>query len=428
MTGESILKRRHQVMGEHAPLFYNEPLHIVRGNGVWVEDVDGKRYLDVYNNVPHVGHCHPRIVEALCNQARILNIHTRYLHENILDYSERLTATFDPPLTRAMLCCTGTEANETALRIARVNTGGTGILVSDVNYHGNSMSLAEATTAFPTFEARTRGAHIGIINIPDFRGEPGSSQEREMADLHVAQVEETLQQMESDGIRPAALLLETLFSSEGLRQLPAGYIARVVEAVRARGGLFIADEVQAGFGRLGDHMWGYQALGVVPDIVTMGKPMGNGHPLAGLVGRADLLDHFAAESMYFNTFGGNPVSCAVGLAVLDVMRDENLMENARIVGEYIQDGLKTIKTKHAIVGSVRGRGLYFGLELLQDSSPDRPATAAANKVINLMRQSGVLISKIGKHSNVLKMRPPMPFERKHADILIAALDAALARV
>lgn len=428
MTTETLLERRLRIMGEHAPLFYKEPLHIVRGSGVWLEDSSGRRYLDVYNNVPHVGHCHPRVVEALCKQASILNIHTRYLHENILDYSERLIATFDPPLRRALLCCTGTEANEAALRIARVNTGGTGILVSDVNYHGNSASLSEATTAFPTFEARSRGPHVRVIEIPDFRGQPGSSEEREMADRYVAQVEDSLDQMERDGIPPAALLVDTLFSSEGLRRLPRGYFAKVVEAVRARGGLFIADEVQAGFGRLGDHMWGYQALGVVPDMVTMGKPMGNGHPLAGLVGRADLLDRFAAESMYFNTFGGNPVSCAVGLAVLDVMRDENLMENAREVGRYVQEGLNGIAARHSIVGSVRGRGLYFGLELLHEGAVDRPASAEADKVINLMRESGVLISKIGKHSNVLKMRPPMPFAREHADILLSALDKAIARV
>jgi len=428
VTTETLLERRLRVMGDHAPLFYKEPLHIVRGSGVWLEDSSGRRYLDVYNNVPHVGHCHPRVVEALCRQAAILNIHTRYLHENILEYSERLVATFDPPLSRALLCCTGTEANEAALRIARVNTGGTGILVSDVNYHGNSASLSEATTAFPTFEARARGPHVRVIEIPDFRGEPGSAAEREMADRHVAEVERTLSDMERDGIRPAALLVDTLFSSEGLRRLPEGYFPRVVEAVRARGGLFIADEVQAGFGRLGDHMWGYQALGVVPDIVTMGKAMGNGHPLAGLVGRADLLDRFAAESMYFNTFGGNPVSCAVGLAVLDVMRDEKLMENARDVGRYVQQGLKDIAARHPIVGSVRGRGLYFGLELLHDGDVNRPASMEADKVINLMRDAGVLISKIGKHSNVLKMRPPMPFGKEHADILLAALDRALAQV
>ncbi len=428
MTKETLLERRLRVMGEYAPLFYTNPLHIVRGSGVWVEDADGRRYLDVYNNVPHVGHCHPRVVDALCEQARTLNIHTRYLHENILDYEERLLATFDPSLNRALLCCTGTEANEAALRIARVNTGGTGILVSDVNYHGNSTSLAEVTTAFPTIEARNRGPHVGIIEIPDFRGEPGSPEEQEMADRTVAEVEQTIRDMGSNGIRPAALLVDTIFSSEGLRNLPAGYFPRVVEAVRRAGGLFIADEVQAGFGRTGDHMWGYQALGVVPDIATMGKPMGNGHPLAGLVGRAELIDHFAAESIYFNTFGGNPVSCAVGMAVLDVMKDEKLMENARVVGKYIQKGLHDLAARHSTVASVRGRGLYFGLELLHDGAPDRPATAEAKAVINMMRDDGVLISKIGRHDNILKMRPPMPFSKENADVLLAALDRALEKV
>ncbi|MDA5193029.1 aspartate aminotransferase family protein [Govanella unica] len=420
MTQETLLDRRTRLLGKHFPLFYDRPLHLLRGEGVWLYDADGRRYLDVYNNVPHVGHCHPRVVDALCTQARMLNIHTRYLHENIVNYAERLTATFDDDLKMALFCCSGTEANELALRIASKHTGGTGIIVSDHSYHGNSATLAALTTAFPTSEVK--GPYIRTIRVPD------PYRDGQTGDATAAEVATVIREMEAQGIKLAALLVDTLFSTEGLPNVPEGWLKSAVDHVHAAGGLFIADEVQPGFGRMGSHMWGYQAHGVTPDLVTMGKPMGNGHPLAGVVARGNLVNEFAAESMYFNTFGGNPVSAAVGLAVLDVIRDENLMENARAVGDYIQAGLHKLAANYDIIGDVRGRGLFFGLELVRDRTTREPAPRETSRIVNQMRENGVLISKIGRHENVLKMRPPMLFNREHADLLLSTLDRVIGSI
>ncbi len=422
MTDNTLLARRTRLLGKHFPLFYEKPLHLVKGEGVWVFDADGRRYLDVYNNVPHVGHCHPHVVDALCKQAHILNIHTRYLHENIVAFAERLTATFDDDLNMALFCCTGTEANELALRISRFHSGGMGFIVSDHSYHGNSATLAELTTAFPTFEKK--GPHIRSVRIPDLYRDPTPRS----AEDYASDVAAAIRDLEANGIRLAAFLVDTIFSTEGLPRVPAGYLKAAVDHVHNAGGLFIADEVQPGFGRMGDHMWGYQAHGVLPDLVTMGKPMGNGHPLAGVVARDGLIDPFAASSMYFNTFGGNPVSSAVGLAVLEVIEREELQKNAKTVGTYIQAELHKLAERHDIIGDVRGGGLFFGIELVSDRKTKEPATAETSRIINLMRENGILISKIGRDENVLKMRPPMVFTKDNADQLLSTLDTVLKQV
>lgn len=422
LNQKDLLQRRHSVLGRHSPVFYDEPLHLVRGEGVWVEDVDGRRYLDVYNNVPHVGHCHPRVVDALCRQAARINIHTRYLHENVVDYAERLTATLHPDLSVAMLTCTGTEANELALRIARFITGGEGIIVSNFSYHGNSASLAAATTALPAPEAL--GPHVRAVPIPDLRHVEGDP--KDVARDYADRVGEAARSLQAAGYKPAAILFDTIFSTEGLPLLPKDYLEQAVAHVRAAGGLFIADEVQPGLGRLGDHMWGYQAFDIVPDFITMGKSLGNGHPLAALVTRPDYVDAFAAKALYFNTFAGNPVSSAAGTAVLEVIEDEDLMGNARRVGAYLQQRLELLAQRHDLVGSVRGRGLFFGLEFLTASKA--PAVAESKRLINLMRDRDVLISKVGSHDNILKMRPPLQFSIENADLLLSTLDDALAKI
>jgi len=410
-----LLDRRRRVLGSASPLFYDRPLHLVRGEGVWLEDADGRRYLDVYNNVPHVGHCHPRVVAAMVGQAATLNIHTRYLHENVVAYAERLTATFDPPLDVAALCCTGTEANELAIRIARHATGHQGLIVSDFSYHGHSATLAGVTTGLPAPEAMADYARA--IRIPDARlGDDGAAS--------LAALDEAIASLAAGGHGVAALLVDTLFSTEGLVEPPEGWLAEATRRVRAAGGLLIADEVQPGFGRTGDHMWGYQAHGLVPDFVTMGKPMGNGHPLAGVVTTAALLEAFGRDALYFNTFGGTPVSSAIGLAVLDVIAEERLIENAREIGAYVQAGLAQLVDRHSFASRARGRGLFFGLDLV-DPGDGTPAPAEARRVINRMREEGVLISRIGPNDNILKMRPPMPFGRDHADILLDTLDRVL---
>ncbi|MCZ4339971.1 aminotransferase class III-fold pyridoxal phosphate-dependent enzyme [Sphingomonadaceae bacterium G21617-S1] len=420
---QALLERRYRVLGRNAPLFYERPVHLVRGKGVWVTDADGRDYLDVYNNVPHVGHCHPRVVDAIAKQAATLNLHTRYLHETVVEYAERLTATFDDSLSSVVFTCSGTEANELALRMARYRTGGQGIIVSDFSYHGNSETLGALTTCFPTPEPFPGFARK--VTIPDpYRDRQGRSDE-ELAHHFAAQVDQAVKSLQADGIRVAALLIDTLFANEGLPQPVPGYVTKAVEIVRAAGGLFICDEVQAGFGRTGDAMWGHQLSGVVPDIVTLGKPMGNGHPIAGVVAPIDLVDSFGLAATYFNTFGGNPVSAAAGMAVLDVLVDEGLLQNARDVGRYIRDGLDRLADRHAIIGNVRGRGLFFGLELVGDDEARSPATAETKRVINLMRERGVLISRIGRYDNILKMRPAMVFAREHADQLLATLDDVL---
>ncbi|GGB84458.1 aspartate aminotransferase family protein [Marinobacterium zhoushanense] len=420
---QDLLSRRYRVMGHHTPLFYEKPLQLVRGEGVWLWDSEGKRYLDVYNNVPHVGHCNPRVVEALSRQASTLNIHTRYLHNNIVDYLERLTATFDDSLQMAMLTCTGSEANELALRMARYCTGGQGIIVTDFAYHGNTEAVAEIGTGFMP-EAKTT-KRVKAFPIPDsYRGIDGLTGEA-LAQAYADRVQQAIDAFHAEGIKVAGILVCPDFANEGLLNVPAGFLEQAVAKVRKAGGVYIADEVQVGFGRSGKHFWAHQWYDVTPDIVTMGKPMGNGHPLAGVVARPEMIEAFSKEAMYFNTFGGNPVSCAVGMAVLDVLQEDNLMQNAVTTGAYVTDGLNKLQQKHELIGEVRDLGMFFGVELVQSRTSKAPAKAEARRIINRMRDKGVLISTIGVHNSILKLRPPMPFQPEHGDILLEMLDEVL---
>jgi 4-aminobutyrate aminotransferase-like enzyme len=420
---DSLLERRYRVLGRNSPLFYDKPLHLVRGEGVWLYDADGKRYLDAYNNVPHVGHCHPRVVAALSRQAATLNTHTRYLDETVIAYAERLTALFDPKLSMAMFCCTGSEANELALRIARDCSGGMGIIATAWAYHGNTAAVMQVSSLFTP--ADKRGPYVRTVPVMDPYRERGGRSDEQLASDYANEVKRAIDAFAADGIRFAGLLFCTAFSSEGLPTVPAGFMAKALAHVHAAGGLFIADEVQAGFGRFGSHMWGHQRLGVIPDIVTLGKPMGNGHPLAGVIARPDLVNAFAGRNMYFNTFGGNPVSAAVGTAVLDVLQDEQLLQNAVAVGNYTLQRLSGLANRHALIGDVRGAGLFFAVELVGDAQAKAPATAQTKRLVNLMRERGVLISRIGLHDNILKIRPPMPFSTQHADLLVDTLDQVL---
>jgi 4-aminobutyrate aminotransferase-like enzyme len=422
----SLLQRRYRVLGRNAPLFYDQPLHLVRGEGVWLYDADGRRYLDAYNNVPHVGHCHPRVVAALSRQAATLNTHTRYLDENVLAYAERLTSKFDPSMSMAMFCCTGSEANELALRIARECSGGMGIISTAWAYHGNTAAVMQISSLFTP--ADKRGPYVRTVPVMDPYRERAGRSDEELATAYADEVKRAIDSFAAAGVRLAGLLYCTAFSSEGLPTVPAGYMAKALAHVHAAGGYFIADEVQGGFGRLGSHMWGHQRLGVVPDIVTMGKPMGNGHPLAGVVARRDLIETFTDRNMYFNTFGGNPVSAAVGMAVLDVLEEERLLENATTVGAYTRARLAKLADRHALIGDVRGAGLFFAVELVRDRVAKTPATAETKRLVNRMRELGVLISRIGLHDNILKIRPPMPFAKQHADLLVDTLDSVLAEL
>lgn len=420
----SLLERRRAALGEHAPLFYDRPLEIVRGEGCRVWDADGRRYLDAYNNVPHVGHCHPRVTEALCRQAGLLNIHTRYLHEGIVRYAERLTGTFPAPLDRAMFCCTGSEANELALRIARTVSGRHGVVVSNFSYHGNTGGLALLTTGLPTPEPLAPFARA--VPIPDPFRWPSSMGEDQMVAAHLAAIDQAIAELDAAGYGVAAVLFDSIFSTEGLLDVPPSYVHGVVKRVREAGGFYIADEVQPGFGRMGDAMWGFEAAGVVPDFITLGKPMGNGHPMAGVVTRAELADRFTRDALYFNTFAGNPVSAAVGEAVLDVIADERLLERTAATGRYLQERLATLAGADDRIGDVRGRGLFAALELVDERG--KPDAAGTRAVVNAMREAGVLISRIGPDDNVLKIRPPLAFGESEADELVETLGQVLMKV
>jgi 4-aminobutyrate aminotransferase-like enzyme len=420
---QQLVERRERLLGPGNPLFYDDPVHLVKGDGVWLYGAGGERYLDCYNNVPCVGHCHPRVVKALCDQASQLNTHTRYLHENILDYAERLLAKFDESLDRIAMACTGSEANDLALRVARVNSGRDGFICTNATYHGNTTAVAQLSSIFEPVGGY--GEHIRMVPWPDsYRALNGLSGEA-LADAYADEVRKAIESLHESGIGFAGMIACTIFANEGLPDIPPGYMERAIGHVRDAGGLYIADEVQAGFGRTGK-WWGYEQTGVVPDIVTLGKPMGAGHPVSAVIARGDLLDNYRAREMYFNTFGGNPVSCAVAHAVIDVIDDEGLVANAADVGDYVLRGFAELQSRHDMIGDVRGSGLFFGIDLVSDRDTKAPAADKARTIVNGMRHKGVLMSKIGEHDNVLKLRPPLCFSKKDADLLIETLDEVMA--
>ncbi len=418
----TMIERRRKLLGSAYQLFYHEPVHLVRGEGVWLYDAAGRKYLDMYNNVPHVGHCHPHVVEALTKQIAALNTHTRYLHENILEYADRLTGKLADGLDTAMFACTGSEANELALRIARHVTDGTGIIVTSFAYHGNTKAIYEISTS--DIAASKLPEYVVTVPFPDtYRGEFHG---QGAGEKYAGYVQQAVDELKRRGIKPAAFVIDTIISSGGVVQPPRGYLKAAAEIIRDAGGLFVADEVQPGFGRTGKHFWGYEADGLIPDIVTMGKPMGNGHPLAATVSRREIVEKFASKGRYFNTFGGNPVSCAAGLAVLDVLEQEGLQENARLVGEYITAGLHALAEKHAAIGDIRGTGLFIAVELVKDRVSREPATAFADDVVNGLRDRGVLTGSIGPDANILKLRPPMVFSKENANYMLDILGETLA--
>ena len=424
MSADVLLKRRFEVLGPRSPLFYDDPLQVVRGEGVWLYDAAGRRYLDAYNNVPHVGHCHPRVVDAICRQARTLNTHTRYLDETVVAYADRLLGLFAAPLNRVFFTCTGSEANELALRIARECTGHQGVITTAHAYHGNTAAVAAISSAFTRPEKR--GQLTRTIPVIDPYRERGSRTDEELTAAYLEEARRAIDDLEARGVRLAAILLCSAFSSEGLPAVPADYLSGMAELAHAAGGLFIADEVQAGFGRFGTDMWGYASQQTQPDIVTLGKPMGNGHPLSAVVTTAQLMDKFTNATLYFNTFAGNQVSCAAGMAVLDILRDEGLLDNARVVGSHLVDRLRLLQHSCPNIGDVRGNGLFIGVDIVADAGSSRaPAPAVARQIVNGMRAQGVLVSRTGPADNVLKIRPPMPFSTANADQLVQTLGDVL---
>ncbi len=396
-TTRDLVERRTRALGSAYRLFYDEPLQLVRGSGTKVYDVNGVEYLDAYNNVPSVGHAHPRVTAAMTTQAALLTTHTRYLSEGIVSYAEDVLSTLPASIDNMMFTCTGSEANDLALRIAKLVTGGTGVIVTANAYHGVTTEIAAISPSLGGTESLAEWA----------RAVPWPGADMDLGEAVEAAVSELL----GVGIRPAALIVDTIFASDGVHPDVPG-LTRAAEAIRAAGGLVIADEVQPGFGRLGHGMWGFERYGMVPDLVTVGKPMGNGQPIAAVMAPHSLIDRFNERSRYFNTFGGSSVSIAAAQATLDVLRDEHLIENARDVGAYLLEQLRTLPFLE-----VRGAGLFIGAQL---ESSDRAVAA-----VNALRERRVLLSASGAGNDSLKIRPPLPFSRADADRLLTELAAVL---
>jgi 4-aminobutyrate aminotransferase-like enzyme len=416
---ETLADRRARLMGPNVPTFYRTPVHIVRGEGVWLWDAAGKRYLDCYNNVAHVGHCHPKVVQAIAAQAAILNTHTRYPHDLVLDYIERLTATMGHGLSQAIMICTGSEANDIAIRMAQAMTGRTGMIATDNTYHGNTALVSQLSTRKPPIGGYA--PWVRLVPSPDTLRPVGGTAEGQAA-AFAGHVKGAIDDLEAKGIGFAGILLCPVFANEGLPDLTDGFLAPTMAVVRAAGGVVIADEVQPGFGRMGSHFWGHDRMGIVPDVVTMGKPMGNGHPVAAVVARPDVMAAFRNAFSYFNTFGGNAVSAAACLAVLDVIREEGLQAQAAQTSAYLVDRLGAIR--HPMLRNVRAMGQFYGVEFtLADGLT--PATEFVADLVEVMVAKGFLLNKIGRGGNTLKIRPPMVFGREHADLLADALESAL---
>ncbi|XP_054717656.1 ethanolamine-phosphate phospho-lyase-like isoform X2 [Uloborus diversus] len=432
---EETLRLRKTYIGESCKLFFEQdPLKIVRGEGQYMFDENGKRYLDCINNVAHVGHCHPRVTRAAIEQMSLLYTNSRYLHDNLVLYAQKLCSTFPHKLGVCFFVNSGSEANDLALRMARAHTGHEDVIVLDGAYHGN---LSTSTDMSPMKFQKISGGHkdyVHVASLPcSYRGDYTSDQydEETIGQKYAENVQNVINKAETKGRKIAAFFAESMVSCGGQVLLPKGYLSKVYKYVRSAGGVCVADEVQTGFGRVGKHMWAFQLQGedVCPDIVTIGKPMGNGHPVAAVVTTREIARSFKDLGVtYFNTYGGNPVSMAIASAVLDVIEDENLLSKAERVGEAMLHKLRELKKKHSIIGDIRGEGLFIGIDLVKDSITKEPATEEAAYIIARMKQERVLLSAEGKYENVLKFKPPMVFNEENVDTLLTTLDQVLSEL
>jgi 4-aminobutyrate aminotransferase-like enzyme/Ser/Thr protein kinase RdoA (MazF antagonist) len=423
----ALAGRRARVLGPLLSHFYDRPLHLVRGEGVRVYDAAGRGYLDAYNNVPHVGHCHPAVVAAIARQAARIDTNTRYLHELAIEYAERLVAMLPEGLEVCTFVCSGSEAIDLAWRLAKAYTRQAGAIVVEGAYHG-ATDAAHALSAGERAPGAALAPHVRAIAAPDgFRG-PHRRGEPSLGERYAESADAAIASLRAAGLGPAACFVDPLLSSSGILPPPAGWMRSVFEKVRAAGGICVADEVQTGLGRTGDALFGFEAHGVVPDVVALGKSIGNGHPIAAVLTRTGIARALAAEGGFFSTDGGNPVACAAGLAVLEVMERERLRERARDVGARLRARLEDLACEHALVGDVRGAGLFWGVELVRDRATLEPASAETRSVVNRMLDAGVLVGSEGPHANVLKIRPPLPFGDAESEELVAALASALTAI
>jgi 4-aminobutyrate aminotransferase-like enzyme len=406
MNKEATLAARRRLLGGNLSIAYRKPVKIVRGEMQYLYDDEGRRYLDAYNNVAHVGHCHPRVVAAGVEQMRTLNTNTRYLHDLLVQYAEQLTATLPEPLSVCYFVNSGSEANELALRLARAHTKSTDLIVLEHAYHGNTTTMIDISPY----------KHDG----PGGHGRPSWVHKVSWND--VQQVADVVARVRTEGRDLCGFMAESMPSVAGQIVLPKDYLKEVYATVRKAGGVCIADEVQTGYGRIGTHFWAFEHYGVVPDIVALGKPIGNGHPIGAVITTPEIARSFNNGMEFFSTFGGNTVSCAIGLTVLKVVHEEQLQHHALAVGNHLLKGLKELQRYHEMIREVRGSGLFIGVELVKDH---KPATVEADNIVNRMRDEGILLGTDGPDHNVLKIRPPLPFSHADADLLLAVLGRAI---
>ncbi|HKS09932.1 MAG TPA: aminotransferase class III-fold pyridoxal phosphate-dependent enzyme [Pyrinomonadaceae bacterium] len=405
-TKEETLAARSRLLGRNLSVAYRNPVKIVRGEMQYLYDDKGRRYVDAYNNVAHVGHCHPRVIAAGVEQMRTLNTNTRYLHDLILRYAEQLTATLPDRLSVCYFVNSGSEANELALRLARAHTKARDLIVLEHAYHGNTTTMI----------AISPYKHDG----PGGSGAPSWVHTVSWKD--VSQVAEAIARVRAEGRDLCGFIAESMPSVAGQIVLPTNYLRDTYEIVRNAGGVCIADEVQTGYGRIGTHFWAFEHYNVIPDIVALGKPIGNGHPIGAVITTPEIADSFNNGMEFFSTFGGNTVSCAIGLTTLQVVQEEQLQQHALAVGNHLLEGLKELQRHHDLIREVRGSGLFIGVELIKD---DKPATVEADTIVNRMRDEGILLGTDGPDHNVLKIRPPMPFSHADADLLLGVLRRAI---
>lgn len=422
MTGD-LLGRRKSALAPSYRLFYDDPIEIVRGAGVFLYDADGREYLDCYNNVASVGHSHPRVVEALTKQASTLNTHTRYLHHSVIDLAERLAVKLGGDLSSAIFVCTGSEANDLAVRIARTVTGHNGVVVNDHAYHGNSTLVDQLSLANHPPGERVPD-WIGVAEPPNtYRGTHAGD---DAGTAYAEDVRRAGQQLSDSGEGVAAFLVDSTWDANGFLNAPVDYLSLATRHVHDLGGLVIADEVQAGYCRTGETWWGFEDYGIVPDIVTLGKPMGAGHPIAAVITTPEIAASFAKADSYFNTFGGNPVSCEVALAVMDVIEDEQLLDNVDRTGAILRQGLDQLSRTHDIIGTIHGKGLFWGVELVTNPETKEPVPESqVNAIVSDLCDRGILTGINGPHCNIIKIRPPLVFGEAHAVRALDALDGSL---
>jgi len=419
----ALLQFRKEHLGKNLSLSYRHPLRMERGYMQYLYEANGRKYLDTVNNVAHVGHEHPRVVVAGQRQMAVLNTNTRYLHKNIIQFTEAVLETMPPSLNVVYVVNSGSEANELALRMAKTFTNQKDMVVVEVGYHGNTNACVEVSSyKFDGKGGKGAPDHIHVVPIPDtFRG---LYRNNDSGSKYASHVRDVIQKVKSNGKGIAGFICESVLSCGGQIVLPPGYLKSAYQYVRDAGGVCIADEVQTGCGRTGDHFWAFESQGVIPDIVTIGKPIGNGHPLGVVVTTRKIADAFSNGMEYFNTFGGNPVSSAIGLEVLQVIKSEGLQPNARKMGGYLKNGLEQLKSEYPVIGDVRGLGLFLGIELVNDANLN-PATAQASYLVNRMRDLSVLMSTDGPFENVIKIKPPMVFDRDNCDFLLSTLERVL---